>query len=614
MRQDHKEIVRGGYHMKKHQSIAFRAATSFVLLFSLIITPQTAQASGAGKPADNTTTTQQENDNKIKLLDKKPEVADIKKQNKPNRVITNINGNPQTEMGFSWYTSDKFEDSKVWVSESKNFKNAKTFDVKPKKVKSKYLERDKHGHIIFKDIAKNDEGEPIKDRNGEEKVNGYYTDKHAGGPEWMSGDKHGKTNLISEAEYTYKAQAKDLKPNTKYYYKVGSEKGGKSQIGQFKTAGKKGDPFNFVQYTDTQNAFWNEHVRNEATFGADTLMNAIQTAGDPSFALHTGDFVETAEVEDEWKDLYEQSRPSFMSLPVVAAAGNHDEYALNEEDEKLLTKFNEHVNVPKENDEVNGGSYYSFDYNGAHMVVANTNDNKKSKDNPDEKAIGKKQMEWIKKDIKKARDNGANWVVLNLHKPMYSKSYHALSDEDVKKIRKELTKEIDDLDVDLVLQGHDHVLSRTHPLEHTSTTNSFVNAKKEDTKQFVGDDNVTYYNNPKGSVYVLPNTGGTKEYDSIYDRSLEHIKKVRPELSWLTEKDLEHYNSLFKVGKQPQETDAFKDSHSNNRDSSSQNFSVYEVEGNTLKVKIYQLNGDISDGEQRNIELVDEFGIQKNNK
>ena len=43
------------------------------------------------------------------------------------------------------------------------------------------------------------------------------------------------------------------------------------------------------------------------------------------------------------------------------------------------------------------------DYNGAHMVVANTNDNKKSKDNPDEKAIGKEQMEWIKSDIKKAK-------------------------------------------------------------------------------------------------------------------------------------------------------------------------------------------------------------------
>ncbi|OEK51841.1 serine/threonine protein phosphatase [Staphylococcus equorum] len=582
---------------------------SLVIVFTTVSAP-TADASGSGSAGSAGSATEGEKKGDIELLDKKPKVAEVPENNNPNRVITNLKGDTKTEMGFSWYTTDKFKDSKVWVSESKDFSDAKSFDAKPKKVDSKYLERDKDGNIIYKDVAKDDEGEPIE-KNGKPKVNGYYTDENAGGPEWTSGDKHGKTDLIKEKEYTYKAQAKDLKPNTQYYYKVGSESGKKSEIGKFKTSGDKGDPFSFVQYTDTQNAFWNENVRNEAAFGADTLKNAIQTAGDPNFALHTGDFVETAEVEDEWKDLYKQSRPSFMSLPVAAAPGNHDEYALNEEDEKLLNKFNEHMNVPKENDAVNGGSYYSFDYNGAHMVVANTNDNKKSKDNPDEKAIGDEQMEWIKKDIKQARDNGAKWVVLNLHKPMYSKSYHALSDEDVKKVRDELTKEIDDLDVDLVLQGHDHVLSRTHPLEHTSTKNSFVNAKKEDTEQFVGEDGVEYYDDPEGSVYVLPNTGGTKEYDSIYDRSLEHIKKVRPELSWLTQKDLDHYNSLFKLGEQPQETDAFEDKHENNRDSSAQNFSVYEVEGDQLKVKIYQLRGDISKGEQRSVELVDEFGIQK---
>lgn len=590
----------------KYRSIAVSTVMSLAIVFTTVSAP-TAAASGSGSAGS---ATEGEKKGDIELLDKKPKVAEVPENNNPNRVITNFKGDTKTEMGFSWYTTDKFKDSKVWVSESKDFSNAKSFDAKPKKVDSKYLERDKDGNIIYKDVAKDDEGEPIE-KNGKPKVNGYYTDENAGGPEWTSGDKHGKTDLIKEKEYTYKAQAKDLNPNTQYYYKVGSESGKKSEIGKFKTSGDKGDPFSFVQYTDTQNAFWNENVRNEAAFGADTLKNAIQTAGDPNFALHTGDFVETAEVEDEWKDLYKQSRPSFMSLPVAAAPGNHDEYALNEEDEKLLNKFNEHMNVPKENDAVNGGSYYSFDYNGAHMVVANTNDNKKSKDNPDEKAIGDEQMEWIKKDIKQARDNGAKWVVLNLHKPMYSKSYHALSDEDVKKVREELTKEIDDLDVDLVLQGHDHVLSRTHPLEHTSTKNSFVNAKKEDTEQFVGEDGVEYYDDPEGSVYVLPNTGGTKEYDSIYDRSLEHIKKVRPELSWLTQKDLDHYNSLFKLGEQPQETDAFEDKHENNRDSSAQNFSVYEVEGDQLKVKIYQLRGDISKGEQRSVELVDEFGIQK---
>ncbi|ARB78323.1 MULTISPECIES: purple acid phosphatase family protein [Staphylococcus] len=590
---------------KKSKWISGMASMVMVLSMTMYC-PGNAEASGAGQGPDQAT-----NQNEIKVTQTKPHVAPIPTKNSPNRIMTNFNGNTQKEMGFSWYTTDRFKDAKVWVSESGRFDDAQIFNAKPKKVNSKYLERDDSGHFIFKDVQKDDEGNVIKDKNGKEKVNGYYTDANAHGPEWTSGNEHGEATLTSQTEYTYKAKATGLKPNTKYYYKVGSLQGGQSTVGQFQTSGNKGDAFKFVQYTDTQNAFWNEHVRNEAQFGADTLNQAIQTAGNPNFALHTGDFVETSEIEDEWADLYNQSRPSFMSLPVAATAGNHDEHAFNEDDPKLLGQFNQHVNVPKANNAVNGGSYYSFDYNGAHMVVANTNDNKKSKDNPDEKAIGKQQMAWIKNDIKQARKKGANWIILNLHKPMYSKSYHALSDEDIQKVRNELTKEIDDLDVDLVLQGHDHVLARTHSLRHTSTKNSFVNARKEDAKQILGDDHVEYYDNPKGSVYVLPNTGGTKAYDDIYDRSLKHIKKVRPELKGLTQRQLDHYNSLFAVGKQPQKTSAFKNKHANNRDSSAQNFSVYEVSGNKLKVKIYQLYGDISKGEPRDIKLIDEFGIKK---
>lgn len=439
--------------------------------------PQNAEADANNQAASqqtqqNNQSQQATNQDGIKLMKEKPEVAPIPKKNSPNRIITNFNGNPQKEMGFNWYTTDKAEQPQVWVSTSKDMKNAKTFEAEAKQVDSQYIERDKTGHFIFADVEKNDEGEPVKDKNGKEKINGYYTDANVSGPEWTSGDQHGKASLKNEKEYVYKAHAKDLKPNTQYYYKVGSKKGKQSQVGQFKTGGSAKDPFKFVQYTDTQNAYWNEHVRNEAQFGANTIAEAIKTAGNPDFALHTGDFVENSQTEDEWNDIYDKSRPSFMSLPIAAAAGNHDEYPFNEDDKKLLDRFNRHVNVPKANNAVNGGSYYSFDYNNAHMVVANTNDNKKSKDNPDEKAIGKEQMKWIKQDIKKARKNGSKWIILNLHKPMYSKSYHALTDEDIKKVRKELTKEIDDLDVDLVLQGHDHVLARTKVLQHTSTKNS----------------------------------------------------------------------------------------------------------------------------------------------
>ena len=573
-----------------------------------------AEGAGGGSPngtessAPVEQTTEQEEFSPV-LSDEKPAVAAVPVNNMPNRIITTINGNTQTEMAFNWYTTDLFEDAKVWVSKSGNFDDALEFKAEATKVTSSYGERDKNGNYIFAEVKENSEGEPVEDENGEPVLNGYYTDRQAHGDDWMSGD-YGHIELTDVTEYSYKAKATDLEPNTDYYYQVGSESGKVSETGTFKTSGKAGDPFKFVHYTDTQNAFWNENVRNEAAFGANTLMNALETAGDADFVLHTGDVVETAEVEDEWVDLFGQSQPYFMQTAMAVASGNHDEYALEYGDDPLTEKFNEHVNVPAANNKIDGGSYYSFDYNGVHFVTLNTNDNKESEDNPEGKAIGEEQMEWIREDVEKARANGAEWIVLNYHKPLYSKSYHSLQDEDVQKVREELTALIDELDIDLALQGHDHVISRTHSLTHVPTEENFSNAEVEDVETFVGDNGVEYMEDPDGTVYVLPNTGGTKEYDDVYSKGLDHLHEVRPDLNWMTQENMDHYNSLFGFGGQPQDTDAFDDSHSNNRDSSTQNFAIYEVEDDEMIVSMYQLRGDFMLGEERTVELVDQFGIQ----
>lgn len=543
------------------------------------------------------------------LSNDKPAVAEVRINNMPNRIITTINGDTRSGMAFNWYTTDLFEDAKVWVSKSGNFDDTMEFAAEASEVTSSYGERDENGNYIFGEVKEDKEGEPVEDENGEPVINGYYTDRQAHGAEWMSGD-YGHIELTDVTEYSYKAQAAELEPNSTYSYKVGSESGEVSEIGTFKTSGESGDPFKFVHYTDTQNAFWNENVRNEASFGANTLMNALETAGDADFVLHTGDVVETAEVEDEWVDLFGQSQPYFMQAAMAVASGNHDEYALNYGDEPLTEKFNEHVNVPAANDEIDGGSYYSFDYNGVHFVTLNTNDNKESEDNPEGKAIGEEQMQWIREDVEAARDNGAEWIVLNYHKPLYSKSYHSLQDEDVQKVREELTALIDELDIDLALQGHDHVISRTHSLTHVPTEENFSNAEVEDVETFVGDNGVEYMEDPDGTVYVLPNTGGTKEYDDVYSKGLNHLHEVRPDLDWMTQEDMDHYNSLFGFGGQPQDTEAFEESHSNNRDSSTQNFAIYEVEDDEMIVSMYQLSGDFMLGEERNVELVDQFGIQ----
>lgn len=543
------------------------------------------------------------------LSNDKPAVAEVRVNNMPNRIITTINGDTRSGMAFNWYTTDLFEDAKVWVSKSGNFDDTMEFAAEASEVTSSYGERDENGNYIFGEVKEDKEGEPVEDENGEPVINGYYTDRQAHGAEWMSGD-YGHIELTDVTEYSYKAQAAELEPNSTYSYKVGSESGEVSEIGTFKTSGESGDPFKFVHYTDTQNAFWNENVRNEASFGANTLMNALETAGDADFVLHTGDVVETAEVEDEWVDLFGQSQPYFMQAAMAVASGNHDEYALNYGDEPLTEKFNDHVNVPAANDEIDGGSYYSFDYNGVHFVTLNTNDNKESEDNPEGKAIGEEQMQWIREDVEAARDNGAEWIVLNYHKPLYSKSYHSLQDEDVQKVREELTALIDELDIDLALQGHDHVISRTHSLTHVPTEANFSNAEVEDVETFVGDNGVEYMEDPDGTVYVLPNTGGTKEYDDVYSKGLNHLHEVRPDLDWMTQEDIDHYNSLFGFGGQPQDTEAFEESHSNNRDSSTQNFAIYEVEDDEMIVSMYQLSGDFMLGEERNVELVDQFGIQ----
>lgn len=607
------ELLHNRSMVRKLSAGFLAAALGVTAVFSPV-----AEGAGGGNPNSAGTVAPAEQTNTEEefspiLSPDKPAVADVPVNNMPNRIITTINGDTKSEMAFNWYTTDLFEDAKVWVSKSGNFDDTLEFEAEATKVTSSYGERDENGNYIFAEVKEDAEGKPVEDDNGEPVINGYYTDRQAHGDEWMSGD-YGHIELTDVTEYSYKAQAADLEPNSTYSYKVGSESGGISEIGTFKTSGEAGDPFKFVHYTDTQNAFWNENVRNEASFGANTLMNALETAGDADFVLHTGDVVETAEVEDEWVDLFEQSRPYFMQSAMAVASGNHDEYALNYGDEPLTEKFNEHVNVPAANDEIDGGSYYSFDYNGVHFVTLNTNDNKESEDNPEGKAIGEEQMQWIREDVEAARDNGAEWIVLNYHKPLYSKSYHSLQDEDVQKVREELTALIDELDIDLALQGHDHVISRTHSLTHVPTEENFSNAEVEDVETFVGDNGVEYMEDPDGTVYVLPNTGGTKEYDDVYSKGLDHLHEVRPDLNWMTQEDMNHYNSLFGFGGQPQETEAFADSHSNNRDSSTQNFAIYEVEGDEMVVSMYQLSGDFMLGEERTVELVDQFGIQKENE
>lgn len=529
----------------------------------------------------------------------KPTVAPVYKSNQPNRITTTLKQPTDTARSFRWFTSDAANMPIVLISMQSDMKNAKAYPAQASTVESHYLERDKDGFFIYK---------VIDDKNN---VVRYFTDKGISDITWEPKKEAKNKNeavaidITPVQEMIYSADIQGLSPATTYYYQVGDQNGELSQVGQFKTSGAEQNAFTFIQYTDTQNAYWNEHIRNEAQFGADTLHQAQKKAPEAEFVLHTGDIVEIGEAEDEWLDLMSQSQASLLNMSFVPVPGNHDEYGLNKTD-LYLNKFNDHFNVDSAGN-IDGGSYYSFDYNNAHFIVLNTNDYK----NKDKKALGKAQLKWLENDVKQAREKGAKWVILSYHKPLFSKSYHSLQDEDVQNVRADFMQLIDKLDIDLALQGHDHVFSRTKSLKYADKADSFVNAKI-DNAQFTYDEN--HYKkliSPAGTTFIIPNTGGTKAYDAIFNKPLAHIHEVRPKLNWLTQAQLDHYNNLFEIGYQPQDSARFKTKHENYRDSSDQNFAVYKIEGNQLTGEVYQVSGDLSKGESRSVKLVDKFYIEK---
>ncbi|WP_345154986.1 DUF2341 domain-containing protein, partial [Nonomuraea rubra] len=151
------------------------------------------------------------------------------------------------------------------------------------------------------------------------------------------------------------------------------------------------------------------------------------------------------------------------------------------------------------------GVYYSYTYNRAHFMVLNTNEG-------GAEGISGKQLDWLKADARAAREAGARWLVLAMHKGTYTTANH-LDDGDVMAMRRTLVPVIDELDIDLVLQGHDHVMSRSkvlaadpagvqarRPVETTRIT-EVRNGKR-----------VEYSVDPKGTIYFLPNTAGAKHY------------------------------------------------------------------------------------------------------
>ena len=88
----------------------------------------------------------------------------------------------------------------------------------------------------------------------------------------------------------------DLKPDTKYIYRVGSKEKW-SEWFQFETASNKGGEFSFIYFGDPQTSLKSEWSR--------VVRKAYQGSPNSGFMLYAGDLINRAGKDAEWQEWFE---------------------------------------------------------------------------------------------------------------------------------------------------------------------------------------------------------------------------------------------------------------------------------------------------------------------
>jgi hypothetical protein len=243
------------------------------------------------------------------------------------------------------------------------------------------------------------------------------------------------------SKYIHKIPVTGLAPDTEYTYEVGGEM---VFAGAFKTAPAKGDgdPIRFIYLADTQVS----NATNAEALGA-TLDEVANM--DPDFVYLAGDITDTANSEAQWEWMFSNDgafgtggEEMFGGYLISAIQGNHDN-----------NTFNRHINAPTlSSGGVENKIVYSYDYGPLTFIALNLEAARS------DASARLQQEKFLRAAVADAKARG-QWTAVGFHKSLITGASH-ITDSDVVEARTFWCPKFADLDVDMVLQGHDHVYSR----------------------------------------------------------------------------------------------------------------------------------------------------------
>ena len=280
--------------------------------------------------------------------------------------------------------------------------------------------------------------------------------------------------------YVVKAEV-EFEPSETYTYRIYDKY---ADVGSepvtFQTRDTASTSFTFSHLSDTQSV-----PSSGRNLGL--VLDEIQDTSD--FILHTGDVVEWSKYEYEWTEMLHTNFEYLSKMPIMGVAGNHDSTY-----KSSVNEFWKHFNnkLPEQESTVKG-YYYSFTYGNAKFIMLNTNNN-------DSTDLEDSQYEWL---VNELENNESDWLFVGMHAPLYSIGQWGADPEKNSQslaLRGQLASVFAQYGVDIVFQGHDHLISRTNPLDENG---------KSTAETWQTDGGVEYSVDPSGVIYVMDGTVGT---------------------------------------------------------------------------------------------------------
>lgn len=314
-----------------------------------------------------------------------------------------------------------------------------------------------------------------------------------------------------------------LKPNTKYFYSIGTNDKtlSISKDYYFITAPSPTDnrPINIWAMGDFGDNSTEKYVNNQTAVKEQYLKNKSNHTdlwlwlGDNAYCCGTD-----VEYQRQIFDFYGSN--ILGNTPFFPVPGNHEYYeTVTGQVDKKINYFNV-ISVPTKGElgglPSNTKEYYSYNYGNIHFIALDSyglEDGKLRLYDPQST-----QYKWLINDLE-ANKGKSLWTIITFHHPPYTKRSHDSDGEaDLVAIREALVPIFDKYKVDLVLNGHSHSYERSHLMKgHVGkffTFNDYIHPTQwANGKYEKKADSRPYINKDEGTIYCVVGSAGRLDWN-----------------------------------------------------------------------------------------------------